>query len=137
MLVFAELRGASRGVHIEVIGGSVLMALGAGAVTVSFAGEKEHPSWQGAAERECRRYKLDQYFVLARMEGREVTSQPRRTWVDWLLAGVSTGIIAVFGAMAEFPKAGTNWIAFCLLIAALLFLLAISGVSLWRATKFT
>src|SRR5438093_2004794 len=32
ILVFAELRGASRTIHFEVIGGSILMALGAGAV---------------------------------------------------------------------------------------------------------
>src|SRR5947207_1799323 len=42
ILVFAELRGASRTIHFEVIGGSVLMALGAGAVAASSATEKEH-----------------------------------------------------------------------------------------------
>lgn len=136
ILVFAELRGASRTIHFEVIGGSVLMALGAGAVAASSATEKEHSRWKDAAQRETLRYNLDQDYVLARMAG-EAGARQKRTLLDWLLAGVSTAVILAFALMAEIPKAEPHWGAMAALLAAMFVLLAISGLALWRATKFT
>jgi drug/metabolite transporter (DMT)-like permease len=136
ILVFAELRGASRAIHVEVIAGSVLMALGAGAVAISFASEKEHSSWKDAAQRESQRYKVDEDYVFARMAG-QASPRRRRTWLDWLLAGISTAVIVAFALIAEIPKAEPHWAAMVGLLAAMFVLLAISGVALWRATKFT
>jgi hypothetical protein len=136
ILVFAELRGASRTIHFEVIGGSVLMALGAGAVAASSATEKEHSRWKDAAQRETLRYNLDQDYVLARMAG-EAGARQKRTLLDWLLAGVSTAVILAFALMAEIPRAEPHWGAMAALLAAMFVLLAISGLALWRATRFT
>ena len=136
ILVFAELRGASRAIHFEVIAGSVLMALGAGAVALSSATEKEHDSWKNAAQRESQRYNVDEDYVFARMAG-QANSPTKRSWLDWLLAGVSTALIVAFALMAEVPKANPNWSAMAALLVAMFVLLAISGVALWRATRFS
>src|SRR6202165_4774362 len=56
ILVFHELQGGNRTVYSQVIGGSVLMGLGALAIALSSASEREHSSWRDAAERESQRY---------------------------------------------------------------------------------
>ena len=53
------------------------------------------------------------------------------------LAGVSTAVILAFALMAEIPKAEPHWGAMAALLAAMFVLLAISGLALWRATRFT
>jgi drug/metabolite transporter (DMT)-like permease len=135
IMVFAELRGASRAIHFEVIAGSAMMALGAGAVALSSATEKEHASWKDAAQRESQRYNVDEDYVFSRMAG-HTNSPTKRSWFDWLLAGVSTVVIIAFALMAEIPKAEPHWGAMAALLVAMFVLLAISGVALWRATKF-
>lgn len=46
ILAFSELRGGSRTIYAEVIGGSIIIGLGACAVAVSSATEREHRSWR-------------------------------------------------------------------------------------------
>ena len=55
VLVFHELKGGSATVYSQVAGGSILMALGAVAIALSSATEREHSSWLDAAEREGQR----------------------------------------------------------------------------------
>ena len=64
-------------------------------------------------------------------------ARQKRTLLDWLLAGVSTAVILAFALMAEIPKAEPHWGAMAALLAAMFVLLAISGLALWRATRFT
>ena len=45
------------------------MALGAVAIALSSATEREHSSWQDAAEREGERYGVEDEYVRAGMEG--------------------------------------------------------------------
>ena len=52
ILVFHELQGGNRTVYSQVVGGSALMGLGALAIALSSASEREHSSWRDAAERE-------------------------------------------------------------------------------------
>ncbi len=70
ILVFHELRGAGHTVLAQVAGGSILMALGAVAIALSSATEREHSRWQDAAAREGRRYGVEEEYVRAGMEGR-------------------------------------------------------------------
>jgi drug/metabolite transporter (DMT)-like permease len=70
ILVFHELQGGNRTVYSQVIGGSVLMGLGALAIALSSASEREHSSWRDAAEREGQRYGVEDGYVRAGMEGR-------------------------------------------------------------------
>src|SRR5450432_784693 len=63
ILVFHELQGAGRSVYAQVAGGSILMALGAIAIALSSATEREHSSWQDAADRESQRYGIEENYV--------------------------------------------------------------------------
>jgi glucose uptake protein GlcU len=74
VLAFSELRGGSRTTYAEVIGGSIIIGLGACAVAVSSATEREHRPWRDAALRESRRYGLNHDDVLARMTGQHAIS---------------------------------------------------------------
>jgi hypothetical protein len=113
------------------------MAVGAVAIALSSATEREHSSWEDAAEREGRRYDIEDEYVRAGLEGRAYEANPtRRTRIDWLLICGTTGLFAVLAAIAKFPhvEVSPGWaVALC---AAMLALLATCGIALWRATRF-
>jgi drug/metabolite transporter (DMT)-like permease len=137
ILVFHELGGAKRGVYAQVIGGSLLMALGAVAIAMSSATGEEHSSWRDAAEREGQRYGLAASYVRAGMEGREGGGGAKgRTILDWaLVAGVSA-IFVVLAAMAQIPRVNLNLRWAAVISAAMLALLVGGAVRLWQITKF-
>jgi drug/metabolite transporter (DMT)-like permease len=137
ILVFHELTGASRAVYARVAGGSVLMALGALAISLSSATEREHSSWQDAAEREGRRYGVEGEYIRAGLEGQaHRPTSTRRTLVDWMLIAGTTVLFVTLAAMAKFPhvNASAGWTI--TLAAAMLLLLASCGINLWRTTRF-
>jgi drug/metabolite transporter (DMT)-like permease len=147
ILVFHELRGGSQTVYAQVAGGSLLMALGAVAIALSSATEREHSSWQDAAQREGQRYGVEGEYVRAGMEGREMEggdirgrgfrSDPNtRTLLDWLLILITTGLFAVLAVMAKLPHMdiALGWAV--ALTIAMLALLATCGIALWRTTRF-
>lgn len=137
-LVFGELSSASGATLTRVIGGSLLMAAGAGAIALSSANENEHARWQKAAAREAEKYGVDAEYVQARMLGEEHASVKRaRSWVDWVLLGGATAIIAAFAVNARIPELHVNWVWMAVLVAAMAALLIASGVALWRLTKFS
>ena len=150
VLVFHELRGGSQTVYAQVAGGSLLMALGAVAIALSSATEREHASWQDAADREGQRYSVQAEYVRAGMEGREMTSgettgqgisriqssASARTLLDWLLILGTTGLFAALAVMARLPHMdiALGWaIALTIVMIALL---ATCGIALWRTTRF-
>ncbi|MBI4409353.1 MAG: EamA family transporter [Gemmatimonadetes bacterium] len=138
ILVFGELAGAGRGTYGQVIGGSLLMALGAGAIALASATGREHLRWREAAARESRRYGIDPEYVAARMAGREATTAPpRRRWIDWLIVAAATAVFVVFAALAEVPPLALPWARVALLALAMLALLGGCGWTLWRATRFS
>jgi drug/metabolite transporter (DMT)-like permease len=157
ILVFHELRGASQAIYVQVAGGSLLMALGAVAIALSSATEREHSSWQDAAQREGLRYGVEGEYVRAGMEGREMQSRETegreilgrkgagepfrarpsgRTLLDWLLIVLTTGIFAVLAVVAKFPHIDIAWSWAIALTIAMLALLATCGIALWRTTRF-
>jgi len=138
LLVFRELHGLTANIYAEVIGGSVMMALGALAISACSASEGEYASWKQAAQREIELYGIDPEYVTARMEGRDGgVGEVRRTWADWLLIVAATLIFVGLGTLARAPQMEiqTGWLA--LFAAALVAVLAAAGVALWRVTKFT
>jgi drug/metabolite transporter (DMT)-like permease len=138
ILVFAELRGAAQTVYAQVIGGSLLMALGAGAIALSTAGGREHRRWQAAAFREGDRYGVDPAYTRARAAGREVHAvRPRRTWVDWLIVAGATATFGAFATLARPPEILLDWGWVVGLVVAMLLLLASCGFALWRTTRFS
>src|SRR5205823_9123299 len=52
IFVFGELHGSSPSTYMQVIGGSLLMMLGVGAIAFSSATDKEQVQWREAAQRE-------------------------------------------------------------------------------------
>src|SRR6266705_2331017 len=137
LLVFGELRGGAATTFGQVIGGSLLMALGAVAIALASATGAEHRRWQEAATREGDRYGIDPAYVRAALAGESASVSPsRRSWVDWVLVGGATATIAGFGMVARVPQLTLGWGWVAGLTAAMLALLAGTGWLLWRTTRF-
>jgi glucose uptake protein GlcU len=138
VLVFSELHGSSAATYMQVVGGSLLMMLGVGAIALTSATGKEQVQWREAARRESQRYGIASEYVEARMQGMQVAgeSKPPRRLLDWILVAVATGVFAVFATMARAPGMPFHWTPAVLLIVATLMLLMVCGGALWRTTSF-
>jgi glucose uptake protein GlcU len=138
IFVFGELRGHGASTYTQVVGGSLLMMLGVAAIAFSSAPGKEQLRWKDAAHREANRYCIATDDIEARMEGRQAPGEKKtsRGILDWLLVAGATGIFAIFATMARAPRMSFHFGAALLLSAATLLLLLISGVALWRTTRF-
>jgi len=138
IFVFGELHNRSSSTYLQVVGGSLLMMLGVGAVAFSSVSGGEQARWKEAAQREGRRYGVAADYVEARMDGRQAAGEaaPSRTVWDWLLVAVASAIFVFFAAMARIPQMPLHWGPAALLTAALLVLLLLCGFALWRTTRF-
>ncbi len=138
ILVFGELHGKSHTTYLQVIGGSLLMMLGVGAIALSSATGKEQVHWKEAAQREGERYGVAADYVAARFEGRQAAGEslPSRSALDWLLVAAASAVLLVFAAMARVPQFSFRWGPALALASALLLLLFLCGRKLWRTTRF-
>src|SRR3989440_7850122 len=138
ILVFGELQGRGVSTYTQVIGGSVLMMLGVGAIAFSSAIGKEQMRWKDAAQRESQRYGVSADYVEARMDGRQAAGElkPSRSALDWFVVAVATSIFAVFATMARAPRFSFHGGPAAVLSAATLALLLVCGLKLWRTTRF-
>jgi drug/metabolite transporter (DMT)-like permease len=141
ILVFHELEGAGRMTYAEVAGGSLLMALGAVAISLSSATAREHFVWRTVADREGQRYGVKPEYVRAGIEGRELAGEAQtrgtdRSLLDWILIIATTAIFVVLGSMARLPHlaVAVSWAV--VLTLAMCILLGGCGVALWRTTRF-
>jgi glucose uptake protein GlcU len=138
VLVFGELRGGPREVLVQVITGSLIMALGAGLIALSSVSRSEHARWEEAAAREGGRYGVDAEYTRARGVGLEPgTTTHRRTWVDWLVVSAATAILIAFAAMARAPEIALHWGWAAALSVVTLCVLAGCALALWRTTRFS
>src|SRR2546426_5766374 len=74
--VFGELKGGGLALYGRVIGGSLLMAAGAGAIALATARAREDRGWQDAAARESARYGVGPAHVAAGPGGGESGGAP-------------------------------------------------------------
>jgi drug/metabolite transporter (DMT)-like permease len=136
-LVFGELAGTDLAHKLMVLGGSVVMILGALAISTAVAGEREHHSRNLAVERECDRYGLDYYAVLAAQSGTEFSPGERRRWWDWAIVAAAVAVFLWLGVHARVPEIAMNrgWLLALavLLVASLLY----CGMRLRRQTGFS
>jgi glucose uptake protein GlcU len=137
-LVFGELASANRGHLLLVLGGSLLMIVGALAISTAVASSREHTSRNEALERECNRYGLVYREVLLAQSGDEFGSRSeRRRWWDYAIVIAATGLFVWLGLNAKVPPLAMSlrWAAglSAVLAAALLG----GGWALWRKTRFT
>ena len=135
LLVFGELHGRSAATYGQVIGGSLLMALGAAAIALASATGAEHRRWQEAAEREGSRYGVDPAYVRAALAGESAGAPTRRTWLDWMLVAGTTAVFIGFGVMARVPTLAIQWGWVVVLAATMVALLVGTGMLLWRTTR--
>jgi drug/metabolite transporter (DMT)-like permease len=140
ILVFGELRGHGLSLYAEVIGGSLMMAAGAGAIALSSAGREEHVRWQQAAHREARRYGVATDYVRAGLAGRqsdESASKVRpRTWLDWSIVALASTVFIALALYSRTPDIVVSWPAIAGLSIILLVFLVACGSRLWKATRF-
>jgi len=138
VLVFGELHGRSATTYAQVIGGSLLMICGVGAIAFSSATQKEGTQWRVAAQRECNRYGLASDFVEARLDGRQSAGEaaPSRGLLDWLFVAIATAVFVYFAAIARVPNLPAHWTPAIFLSIVTLILLAACGLRLWRTTRF-
>jgi glucose uptake protein GlcU len=137
VLVFGELRHAQASTVAQIVGGSVLMVLGAGVIALASAGSQEQLHWREAAARESARYGVDDAYTRARGLGQESSSlQFTRSWVDWLVVASATAVFFVLGAVATAPQLTLRAGWAVALSVAMLALLAGCGALLWRTTRF-
>lgn len=145
VLVFGELSGQGAPVYAKVIGGSLLMVLGAGAIALAAANPAEHARWQAAAAREGERYGVDEAYTRARGWGRDPhggdashdgSGRSGRTWIDWVLVASATAVFVALGSVAESPRITIHVGTAFALTLVMLALLGACGYSLWRTTRF-
>src|SRR5437764_1424330 len=137
VFVFGELKGAASGVYWRAVGGSLLMAAGAGAIAFATAPGREHRRWQEAGARESARYAVDPAYVAAGMAGEDTgVTRARRSPLDWVLVATATAVFVGFAVVARVPAllVDRGWAA--LLTLALVGFLIAGGRALWRATRF-
>jgi glucose uptake protein GlcU len=136
-LVFGELATADRHHKLLVIGGSLMMILGALAISTAVASSKENTSTNEAVLRECNRYGLDYNLTVMAQAGHEFGgSKERRRWWDYAIVLIATGVFVWLGVHAVVPPVAMNlrWVAVLGLL--LILSLIVGGWSLWRRTKF-
>lgn len=139
VLVFGELKGLETQGKLMVIAGSLVMILGAVALSAAVAPEAERESWREAVERECRRYALDFKEADAAQRGEDVLAGRAGGWSLWDILIVA-GAVAIFVWLAHgtsFPSIFINkgWMA--VLLAAMIALLLVCGRLLWKWTRFS
>jgi hypothetical protein len=136
-LVFGELASANRGDRMLVLAGSVLMILGALAISTAVASTREHLSKNEALERECLRYGLDYRQVLLAQSGDEFGGRTeRRRWWDGVIVAIATCVFLWLGLNAVVPPLAMNMAWVSGLSAVLLLALIGGGWALWRQTRF-
>jgi glucose uptake protein GlcU len=138
VLVFSELRGASTTLFSQVLGGSMIMALGAAVIALSTVSRREHERWRETAAREAERYGVDAGFTRARAMGQEVPGTThRRGWVDWVIVGGATLVLIGFASVARAPQIHASWGWAAALVVVMLGVAAVCGSTLWRTTRFS
>lgn len=137
-LVFGELAHADAAHRLLVVIGSIVMIVGALAVTTAVATERERASMREAVVRECARFDLDYDRVVLASSGTPATSaKDGRSWWDYAILAGGVGIFIWLGVNAQVPTLALNltWVS---ILASVLLVAACGGAwVLWRATRFS
>ena len=138
-LVFGELAGSNLKLRLIVVTGSLVMLLGALAISTSVAGAEEHLATNRAIMRECEHYALDYDRVLASQTGNiagEKFTRGRRWWDYGILIG-AIGIFAWLANGVARPDVSMNLFWMQTLLVLLVLILLASGWWLWKRAGFS
>jgi glucose uptake protein GlcU len=137
-LVFGELAHADWSHRLLVVAGSLIMIVGALAVSTAVATEREHASMNDALERECTRYHLDRDHVLRAWKGSEPGDRDqRRSWWDYAIVAAAAGVFVYLGINATIPPLNMDFAWVCVLACVLVASAALAGWGLGKATRFS
>lgn len=137
-LVFGELATADRSHRLLVIAGSIVMILGALAISTAVASAREESSTNEAVLRECDRYGLDYDETIASMGGDEFADRnQRKRWWDYVILLAATGVFLWLGVRATIPPLQMNGRWIIVLGIVLVLSLAAGTWSLWKRTRFS
>jgi glucose uptake protein GlcU len=137
-LVFGELAHADATHRLLVVAGSVVMILGALAVSTAVAGERENSSTNQALLRECNRYGLDYNRVLATYGRSDLDDDPagRSIW-DYAIVFGASAVFFYLGVNARVPALAMQFTWLWALGAVLVATALLAGYALWKATRFS
>jgi glucose uptake protein GlcU len=136
-LVFGELAHADAAHRLLVVAGSLVMILGALAVSTAVATEREHASTHDALHRECDRYGLDSARVLDAYHGASSGAREfHRDWWDYAILLCAVGVFVWLGVQARVPALAMNLTWTAILSVALVVTAAVCAWSLWKSTRF-
>lgn len=138
-LVFGELAGMGGSTKALVIAGSLIMILGAVAISTAIAPESEQAACSEAIERECTRYGLDLERAMSAQLGEDPLTPekaPRRWWDALIVAG-AVGVFIWLARGTKLPpiKMNASWTE--VLMLSMLVLLVAGGWLLWKRTRFS
>jgi drug/metabolite transporter (DMT)-like permease len=138
-LVFGELAETDTIARVLILGGSIVMAAGAWAISSAEAPASERAAWNKAVERECLRYGLEPERLIASLQGGETLERKRTRRNKWDLAMLLGGVaLFVWLAMsARRQPIAINRVSMAVLIAATFAFLVFGGILLWRRTRFS
>jgi glucose uptake protein GlcU len=137
-LVFGELAHANATQRLLVVAGSVVMILGALAVSTAIASERENASTTHALQRECVRYGLDYERVLVAYSGSEDRGdKDARGWWDYAILAAAAGVFVYLGVNAQMPPLAMNAAWLWILGAVLVVSATLCGLRLWTVTRFS
>jgi len=137
-LVFGELAHADLTHKLLVVSGSVVMILGALAISTAVATSREHTSTNNSLLRECDRYNLDYQRVLRAYSGSEFQQRgEQRSWWDYAIVSVSVGVFIYLGAQAKVPALTMDYHWLGALVIIMLAAAAACGWGLWKLSRFS
>ena len=137
-LVFGELAQAVAWQKAFVIAGSLVMVLGAIAISSAVADAGENESLTQAVRAECQRYGLEYDKVMAEYaDDPSMKKRVRRDWWDYLIVAAAACVFVWLGTQAAVPPIPMNmgWVGG--LTAVMVISLAVCGWLLWRKTRFS
>ena len=136
-LVFGELAHADAAHRLLVVTGSIVMIMGALAVSTAIATEREHASTQEALLRECDRYDLEYGRVLSSFSGvGRNDGQFHRDWWDYAILLCAVGVFVVLGLQAGVPELAINRTWTAILSVVLIVTAVACAWRLWKGTRF-
>jgi glucose uptake protein GlcU len=136
-LVFGELAHADATHRLFVVIGSLVMIVGALAVSTAIATEREHATTNDSLVRECDRYGLDYERVLGAYTGTAVKADTRRAWWDYVIVAAAVGVFVWLGVQARVPDLGMNFTWVAILSSALVVTAVVCTWGLWKAQELS
>jgi drug/metabolite transporter (DMT)-like permease len=139
VLVFGELAGQGAMAHTLVVGGSLLMIVGAGAICLAKASESEQAFWKAAMERECARYGMEPARVASSLLGEDplALEKPGRRWWEVAIAAAAVALFVWLAMGAKHQAIAVNFFWMTVLLALTFVCLIVCGLLLWRRTRFS